>query len=276
LGNFRETTIDDLRKAKIFVATPCYGGMTSGTYTKSVGDFSSFFTKYGIEYKFFFIFNESLVQRARNYCVDEFLRSDCTHLLFIDADIGFSPEDVVNLMAVQISDPEKYSVVAATYPKKTICWDKVITMVNNDTENKLTPKDVAAIGASDKVFNLLPNVQSYAINEPLEVSETGTGFMMIPRETFTKYKTDYPQYSYLPDHIKTKNFGGDHEIMAFFDCSIDPESKRYLSEDYHFCHNVRKIGMKVWVLPWINLSHFGSIVYGGTNYLEKGNENETK
>ena len=88
--------------------------------------------------------------------------------------------------------------------------------------------------------------------------------MCIPRSTFEKYEEAYPEYKYLPDHIRTDAFDGSREIMAYFDCIIDPESKRYLSEDYMFCQNVRKAGMKVWMCPWMELKHMGSYIFGGS------------
>jgi hypothetical protein len=52
--------------------------------------------------------------------------------------------------------------------------------------------------------------------------------------------------------------------MAYFDCIIDPDTKRYLSEDYMFCQNVRKAGGKVWLCPWISLQHVGMYIFGGS------------
>jgi len=81
--------IDQLKKRKLFVATPMYGGVCHGMYTRSTNDLSALCMHYGIEVKFYYLFNESLITRARNYCCDEFMRSDSTHMIFIDSDIGF-------------------------------------------------------------------------------------------------------------------------------------------------------------------------------------------
>ena len=120
-----EVKTEELQKQRLFIGTPMYGGQCTGLYTKSTNDLSMLCSSHKIPMKYYFLFNESLVQRARNYIVDEFLRSDCTHLLFIDADIGFDPRDALALLALQISDPEKYDIICGPYPKKTIAWEKI-------------------------------------------------------------------------------------------------------------------------------------------------------
>jgi len=75
-----QVKVDDLKKHKLFIATPMYGGMAHGLYIKSCLDLQAQMNKYGVETKFSFLFNESLITRARNYLVDEFLRSEFTHL----------------------------------------------------------------------------------------------------------------------------------------------------------------------------------------------------
>ena len=87
---------------------------------------------------------------------------------------------------------------------------------------------------------------------------------MVRRKTFEDYAKAYPELSYKPDHVRTEHFDGSREIMAYFDCIIDPESKRYLSEDYNFCYHVEKMGSRVWFCPWMQLQHVGSYVFGGS------------
>ena len=256
-----EITTEDLRKYSIFLGTPMYGGNCAGLFCKSTNDLFKLCATHGIEVKEYFLFNESLVQRARNYVVDEFMRSGCTHLMFVDADIGFNPKDVLMLLALQISDPEKYQIVTGPYPKKAIAWEKVKSAVkNNKAEN---PSDLAFYSA-DYVFNPAQEVKSFKIDEPVEVAEGGTGFMLIPRTVLEKYAAAYPEYSYKPDHIRSENFSGDREITAFFDCGIDPETKRYLSEDYFFCKNARKIGITIHMCPWMQLQHVGTYIFRGS------------
>lgn len=256
-----KVSMEELRKRKIFLATPMYGGQCVGMYTRAVADLAAVCAKYQIPLQLYFLFNESLITRARNYCADEFLRSDATHMLFIDSDIGFNPQDVLALLALQGEESE-YDVIGAPYPKKCISWEKVKQAVDKgvaDEDANMLEKFVG-----DYVFNPKGDQKEIPIGQPVEVMEIGTGFMMIRRKTFDKYKEVFPHLHYKPDHIRTEAFDGSREIMAYFDCIIDPESKRYLSEDYMFCYNVQKAGMKVWFCPWMQTQHVGTYVFGGS------------
>jgi hypothetical protein len=256
-----EIAVEKLKEYSIFVATPMFGGMASGLYTKSTNDLAAMCARYGIELKFYYLFNESLIQRARNYCVDEFLRSNCTHLMFIDADIGFNATDVLSLLGIHITYPDNYDILTGPYPKKSIAWEKVKKAV--ELKKAENPFDLQHYIA-DYVFNPVANSKSFRIDQPVEVSESGTGFMLIPRSVFERYKQAYPELSYKPDHIRTENFDGSREIMAYFDCAIDPSTRRYLSEDYFFCWNSRKANIKLHLCPWIQLSHVGSYIFRGS------------
>ena len=294
--------IEALRKRKLFVATPMYGGIANGMYTRSLCDLTAMCVKYGIEVRSYFLFNESLIIRARNYCADEFLRSDAEHLLFIDSDIGFNPQDVIAMMALQTPE-SNYDVIAGPYPKKCITWEKILQAVNKGVADQ--NPNVLEDFVGDFVFN--PAIsddeksRTIRLDEPAEVLETGTGFMMIRRNTFERYAEAYPEIMYRPDHIRTEAFDGSRKIGQFFQAEInrhnptkkyeellrriasgetisnveisgaleeaqkkiDSSTDRYLSEDYLFCQNVRKAGMKVWLCPWMHLQHSGAYVFGG-------------
>lgn len=253
--------IEELRKRKIFLATPMYGGQCAGMFAKSVADLTSICTSNGIELRSYFLFNESLITRARNYCVDEFMRSDCTHMMFIDSDIGFDPRDVLAMLALQ-SDDSEYDVLAGPYPKKCISWEKIKLAVDKgiaDDDPNVLEKFVG-----DYVFNPKGGGGNIRIDIPVEVSEIGTGFMMTKRSAFEKFEKAFPQYSYKPDHVRTEQFDGSREIMQYFQAEIDPTSKRYLSEDYWFCQKLIEIGGKVWYCPWMKLQHVGSYIFGGS------------
>jgi len=276
-------------------------GQCAGMFARSVADLSALCTHYGIQVRFYFLFNESLITRARNYCADEFMRSGDTHLMFIDSDIGFNANDVIALLALQDhEDPSnEYDILAGPYPKKCISWEKIKVAVDKGFADE-NPQNLEKY-VGDYVFNPANGVGAIPLGEPVEVLEAGTGFMMIRRQTFEKFQQAYPQQLYRPDHVRTEHFDGTREIMAFFDTPIDHKrtninyelakflelnpnashsdilnfvvdpnngvqdySKRYLSEDYMFCQWVRNAGMKVWFCPWMQLQHVGMYVFGGS------------
>lgn len=254
---------EELSKRKLMVATPMYGGQCFGTFAKSVADLSATCLHYGVQLQLYFLFNESLITRARAYACDEFLRSDCTHLMFIDSDIGFNANDVIGLLAMQNPDvSDEYDILCGPYPKKTIAWEKIKMAVDKGFADE-NPKVLEEF-VGDYVFNPANGTTTIQLDEPAEILEAGTGFMMIRRNTLEKFAEAYPELLFKPDHVRTEHFDGSREVMMFFDTVIDPDSKRYLSEDYFFCQKSRKIGLKVWLCPWIRLNHTGTYLFGGS------------
>jgi len=169
---------EELQKNKLFVATPMYGGMNHGLYMKACLDLQALCMAYGIQIKFSFLFNESLITRARNYLVDEFLhRSDCTHLLFLDSDISFNPNDVIAMLALD------KDVIGGPYPKKAIKWKSVKTAIKKNPEIDTAELEKVA---GDFVFNPVKGTAQFSVSDPLEVLEIGTGFMLVRREVFNK------------------------------------------------------------------------------------------
>lgn len=256
-----QISTDELRKKKLFISTPMYGGMAHGLYVKSCLDTQALLTQYGVEVRFSYLFNESLITRARNYLVDEFLRAEgFTHMLFIDSDIHFTPQDVLTLLAMD------KDIIGAPYPKKSINWNNVALAIK---KNPQIPAGELEGLIGEFVFNPVAGTQQFSVLEPLEVMELGTGFMMIKREIFKKFEEAFPDYRYKPDHHGHSNFDGSRYIHAYFDTIIDRgpnapgESERYLSEDYFFCQMCRKIGIKIWLCPWMRTQHVGTYAFTG-------------
>lgn len=256
-----QLNLEQLRQKKLFIATPMYGGMCNGAYTKSLCDFMVMCTKYGIEAKLFFIFNESLITRARNYLADEFMRSGYDYMIFIDSDIHFEAQDILVMTHFAANNPEM-EIVCGAYPKKAISWEKIKMAVDKGFADQNPNALEEFVG--DYVFNPAEGVSTFRVDRPVEVKEGGTGFMLIQRTAFEKFNDKFPEQMYKPDHVRTKNFDGSREITAFFDCVIDPTSKRYLSEDYMFCQWARDAGAKTYMLPWIKLKHAGHYIFGGS------------
>ena len=289
-----------LKTQKLFLATPMYGGMAYGTYCRSVCELVTMFTQREIPLQLYSLFNESLITRARAYACDEFMRSDATHLLFIDSDIGFSAEDIICMMSLMKGD-SPYDILGLPYAKKCVAFEKVKMACDKGFGDKNPQQLEEFLG--DFVFNPLPGTQSFSVLEPAEMLEVGTGTMMIRRQVLVDYQEAYPEYSFKPDHIRTEHFDGSREICMFFQAEIDRPflekpyraaleaiangdtskskeialetlkkadkelsecSKRYLSEDYLFSQKARAIGKRVWLLPWCRTTHTGTMIYGGS------------
>jgi len=253
--------VEDLKKNKLFVATPMYGGMNHGMYMKSCLDLQMLMIKYNVDVKFSFLFNESLITRARNYLVDEFLRSECSHLLFIDSDVHFNPQDVIALMALD------KDVIGGPYPKKSINWNNIAQAAR--TRPDMPAGELESL-VGDYVFNVVKGTQQFTVTEPLEVLEIGTGYMMIKRHVFGELEKAFPQLRYRPDHVGQANFDGSRYIHAYFDTIIDTADSatgggtdRYLSEDYMFCQLWRKIGGQIYLCPWMKTQHIGTYPFTG-------------
>jgi hypothetical protein len=180
-------------------------------------------------------------------------------MLFIDADIQFNPMDLLAMVALSEPGGDK-DILCALYPKKNIVWSNIKLAVEKEL---VTDPEALAVYGGSMAFNLLDGTTSFSILDPVEISEGATGFMLIQRDVFDRFKAAYPEAEYKPDHKDSKDFNGDRTITAYFDCKIDPDSKRYLSEDYNFSQMVRKIGVKVWACPWINLTHIGTYGFQG-------------
>lgn len=238
---------------KIFIATPMYGGMCSGMYAQSMLGLQAVFSQTQIPSVFSSMFNESLIPRARNALTRAFLKSDCTHLFFVDADIRFNPADVPPMIAAD------KDVICGIYPKKEINWITVARAIEANV-----PQEQLKHHTGAWVINLLNYADRADVpaNEPLEVFNGGTGFMLIKRTVFEALMD--VTASYQNDVVDLSGtLQPREEIYEFFTTSIEPETRRLLSEDYHFCRQVRLHGMKVWAAPWVNLGHFGSYMFEG-------------
>jgi hypothetical protein len=250
--------INDLRKQKIFIATPCYGGQLTEAYFRSVIRLLTFCNQHQIQVAFGTIANESLVTRARNVLVAYFLQSDYTRLFFIDADIEFQVEDVIKLVA---HDKE---VVVGAYPKKGVNWQRIMSSVRAAPDTAYADNAIAAYG-SDYAINFKfvnRDARQIAIENGLvKLHDGATGFMMISRDAIDKMIAAYPELKYNND-LNTPEDLNDF-FYAFFDTSIDPVDRRYLSEDYTFSRRWQAIGGDIWLDPSISLNHHGHFSFAG-------------
>jgi len=247
-------------KPKIMLGTPMYGGMCTGFFMQSVCGFIKACNDLGWGVANCFVFNESLIQRARNAITHEFLKSDCTHLLFIDADIRFRPGDIVAMVEADVD------ILCGIYPKKEINWHMVERAVKLGV-----PVEQLKLHTASFVLNLLDDQKEITIpqNQPFEILAGGTGCMLIKREVFATLAPRMPTYT-----NDVNDLGGsikNDKIVEYFGLSIDPASNRLLSEDYHFCFAYIAAGGKVHAAPWVKLAHVGTYIFEGGMVEEQPN-----
>ena len=236
------------------IATPMYGGLCNGTYTVGLLTAVGVFSKHGIAMQYAHMMNESLITRARNSLAKDFLASECTHLMFIDADIGFNPADIPPMV-----DADK-DIICGIYPKKEINWVDVSKAVQAGVIPQELPNYTGAF-----VVNTINDAENLEGNfyEPLEIANGGTGFMLIKRKVFETLIGKVPTYHNDVFHAVDANRSV-QVINEFFATSIDKDSgNRLLSEDYHFCKIAREAGFRVWAAPWAQLSHTGTYIFNG-------------
>jgi len=256
-----QLSVEEIRKNKFFIATPCYGGQLNEPYFRSVIKMMTFFNGHQIPLAFGTIANESLVTRARNVLVAYFLASDYTHLMFIDADIEFQTEDVLKLYA------HKKDVVVGAYPKKGVAWDRIRSNLSDpaNKDKELSDRDMASFGSDYAINFKFVNKEQKTIgveNGLIKLHDAGTGFMMISREAILKMIKAYPELKYNND-VNINNADLKDHFYALFDTMIDPVDRRYLSEDYTFCRRWQEIGGDVWLDPSISLNHYGHFCFQG-------------
>lgn len=196
---------------------------------------------------------DSLINRARNNLVAKFMANpQFTHLIFLDVDLAYRPEDIIKLLW------HDKDVVTGSYPIKEILWDKVVTLAKNDVAAKDIPKNatrfvVNPVKAGDNTIE--------THNGAISVHDAGTGFMCIKRSVFEKMIEEYPDLKFIDD-TGSMNDEEKNWTYAFFNSFVD-DDKRFVSEDYGFCRYWQKMGGKIWVDPAIEIDHLGRFVYQG-------------
>lgn len=260
-GNNVSVDMEYLKQMNIFFATPCYGGAVTDQYFLSMFRLSQVLMQYGIKFRITTLRNESLVTRARNILTAMFLEDkSCTHLMFIDADIEFEPESVIRMLAMD------KDVIAGAYPKKTINWAQV------QKAAEMGKEDLASYGA-DYAINLKVQPGTNKVRTSMgavEVLDASTGFFIVKREVIERMTEAHPELHYKNDSSIDAKFNP--YCYALWDTMIDPDDRRYLSEDYTFCRRHQKLGGEIWVDPNTKLNHVGSFTFNGNlnNMLKNG------
>lgn len=256
-----EIPIEVLRNKHIFIATPCYGGQIGEPYFRSMMRLAILCNKYDIQFTVSTLANESLITRGRNTLVSFFMEHpDATHLFFIDADIEFDPNDLLRMVAYD------RPITVGAYPKKAINWQSIIEAARRNEEE--TTETIEG-HSSNYVVNFEfvtdedgnPQNQIQIRDNLIKLKDAGTGFMCIQRDVIQKMFDAHPELKYANDINVDAKF--EKHMYALFDTMIDPESRRYLSEDYTFCRLWQQMGGEVFLDPRTGLNHVGHYTFRG-------------
>jgi hypothetical protein len=237
----------------LVVATPCFGGQVSSIYAGSVFQLQrAVQAKANIDLKVQLRDGDALITRARANLVTLFLDDPlATHFLFVDADIGFTPEQVFRLIE------SGADVVAGVYPIKHVNWDKARRMLQSGSRG-------VASAALDYVLEIEDPDQVVVVNGFTRVRYAGTGFLMIRRHALEKM-CQHPAYAplqFFREHSRDE-LAGSPNRFALFECMIDPATGTYLSEDFAFCKRWTDIGGEIWADLESRLDHVGPSVFHG-------------
>tara|TARA_A100001011_G_scaffold195608_1_gene203969 strand:+ start:1553 stop:2335 length:783 start_codon:yes stop_codon:yes gene_type:complete len=234
---------------RLFISTPCYDAMMTMQYTVSIFNLNILLNSHDIEYVIDFVGNESSIPRARNNSLAKFIESDFTHILFIDSDIEFPAEAVIDLFNID------KDVACCAYSKKSFNWKRFMYSMQTEIQSK---ESLESRGL-DYNFNAFTDKNSKVIKSENEdfirVKHASAGFMMVKREIVNKLCQKHTELTIKTDGLNKE----DKTICGLFCCMI--KDKVYLSEDYSFCERVNDIGGEVWLNITHNLNHIGKHVF---------------
>ena len=265
---FEQKINDYIKKndPKLFILTPCYGGMCHVNYLTCLINTITLFKQLNFPIQIEFCKNDSLVSRARNNLIARALTDPkSTHYMFIDNDISWDPFDILKLV---LADKE---LIGGIYPLKNYDWSKLANDPNyvSNLLKKKNESQLTSIISDEKMIqhnmlkynvNYLANVLEID-NNLAKVKHVATGFMLIKRELLVKMMKSFPSTKYVDD----VNFLREDEnefAYALFDCGV--EEGHYFSEDWLFCHRWTKMGNEIWIDVSISLTHTGTEDYCGS------------
>jgi hypothetical protein len=237
-------------KPHIVVGTPCCGGLVSQDYTMSLLNLQIASAQQGFDMSVLMLGNDALITRGRSAIVARFLDSDATHLLFVDADIAFSVEQVVRLLKAD------KNFAAGLYPAKIIDWNQLAQRFGQSSETL----DEAGLAY---VCGLCEGAEAKTENGFATGTYAGTGFQLIKRSVFEQLIKAHPELKYKSLHAFPRPSQPSDHYYALFDCIIDPVTGVYLSEDYAFCRRWRALGGEIWLDMQSKLDHSGSYTFRG-------------
>jgi hypothetical protein len=211
----------------LVIATPAYGGQVTSPYLLSMVRTVVECCKRGISHQVHVNAGDSFIPRARALLVAKFLQTDCSHILFIDADMSWQAEDVVRLL---LHDKD---FVCGAYRQKTpeLRWNWCcLPSPNGET--------VCEVGSG-----------------LVQISGAGAGFMMLKRAAVERMIAAAPETKFV--HVGNETTLDAWDLFGPVGC-VDGT---FYGEDIAFCHRWRRLGGEVWLDPAVQLGHHGNAAF---------------
>ena len=236
----------------LVIGTPCYGGQVTSVYATSVLKLQHACHRRGdLDFSVLMPWGDALITRVRQDIVAHFLENAAaTHLLFIDADIGFEPDQVFRLLQFDAD------MTAAVYPTKRIDWRKVAELAKAGR----APLETAALSY---VLEFEEPERIAVRGGFAKVRYAGSGFLMIRRAALIAMIERYPELRYGREQQPEDTLRGSQWRSALFNCMIDETTSTYLSEDFSFCRRWTNMGGEIWADLESRLSHTGPMTFFG-------------
>lgn len=241
---------DFLKGVKLMIAVPAYAGLISlQTHHSLLDCLDKLIYQARIPTRIEYLEKESLITRGRNRLAYRFLKSDCTHLMFIDADINFEPFDIIRLLEA------KKPIIGGLYPVKELNFNSIKLALQRNPN--ATPDELALAGGRF-ACNWHPSLANtpLPLHTPCLMKDIATGFMLIERATFDAISSAGKVAVRYNDHEKSDYF-------IFFDEGVDGQNFE-LSEDYNFCKLADEVGLGTYAILDIILEHVGVYIYKGS------------
>ena len=242
----------DNKEISILVCTPVHSEC-SIHYTQALLEFQLACMKKNILVSFLLL-KSSLVTQGRNLCVANFLNEEhkYSHLLFIDADIDFTPESIFEMLEY---DKE---VIAIPYPMKTLNWDRIYKFRNDIKDSR----ELSNTGYTYPIK--VKDQDNITVKDNLmEVTHAPTGCMLIKRQVFDKMIKAYPHLKISQPTILNGEAKEKDNLWNFFDTYHDLETKKYYGEDFGFCKKWTDIGGKCYCYIGRYITHIGEYQFSG-------------
>jgi len=210
---------------KLFIGTPTRGDC-SIHYARSLAHTVGLLTQHGIEVECHQAVLSCFVDMSRNTLVSEFLKTDFTHMMMIDDDMGWNPEAVLKMLSHDVE------FIAGVGPKKVDAGNEFCCHVNVNADET-------------------PMVQ----NGLISASHVGGAFVLLKRSALERMIKAYPEMVCRAVDLK--------HGYRFFETQYT--ENKFQSEDYLFCDRFISAGGEVWIYPDVDFSHTGAKDYLG-NY----------